>query len=315
MEKYARISSINSRAAQNTPEFVRMAESNYAAYIEEAAQMIASSPDKPVVLLSGPSGSGKTTTALRIEKTLREQGAKVHTISMDNYFLPITPESEKELPRDENGQIDLESPHRLDIPLFSEHLKLLADGVPFEVPIFDFATQSRSGSIPMRRERGEIVIIEGIHALNPEVTGDTHEFARCIYVSVRTRLRSDDGTLLHPRQIRLMRRLCRDRIFRNRSYHKIFNMFKSVSRGEDLYILPHKHRADYDIDTFMAYEPSVYKHFIDFTQAAGESEALDEFEAYSQIVKFLGELDEIDIKHVPSTSLIREFVGGSELNY
>lgn len=315
MEKFARVSSINSRAAKDTEGFVSMAETNYAAYIEEAADLIAASDDKPLILLSGPSGSGKTTTALRIEKNLRERGMKVHTISMDNYFLPITPESEKELPRDENGQIDLESPLRMDIPLFSEHLKLLAEGVPFEMPTFDFATQSRPKTIPIHREKGEKVIIEGIHALNPEVTGDTHDFALCMYVSVRTRLRSDDGSLLHPRQIRLMRRLCRDRIFRNRSYHAIFSMFKSVSRGEDLYILPHKHRADFDIDTFMAYEPSVYKHFIDFSEAAGNAENLEEFEAYSEIVKFLGELDEIDSSYVPSTSLIREFVGGSELNY
>ncbi len=316
MEKFARIASINSKAAHAPEKFVKMAEDNYSAYIEEAALTIADSPSKPVVLLSGPSGSGKTTTALRIERRLTELGKKVHTLSMDNYFLPISKETEKELPHDENGQIDLESPHRLDIPLFAEHLQKLAECESFDMPLFDFATQSRPGTVPMRREKGEIIIIEGIHALNPMVTGEADGFALCMYVSVRTRLCADDGSLLHPRQIRLMRRLCRDHLFRKREYRQIFDMFASVSRGEDLYISPFKQRADFDIDTFMAYEPSVYKHFIESElKKEDTAEQLKDYPCFDDIRKFLGELDIIDSEHVPSTSLIREFIGGSELNY
>lgn len=293
-----------------------MAEENYSAYIEEAAEKIISSPEKPLVLLSGPSGSGKTTTALRIERRLSERGVKVHTLSMDNYFLPITPENEHELPRDENGSIDLESPLRLDIPLFSEHLKKLAAGEEFKMPLFDFSTQSRPGTVPVRRQKGEVVIIEGIHALNPEVTGEADKFALCMYVSIRTRLRSEDGSLLHPRQIRLMRRLCRDSLFRKRDYHAIFSMFESVCRGEDLYIRPYKSRADFDIDTFMAYEAPVYKSYIESRlRENGEAERLNDFPCYAELLKFLGELAPIDSGYVPAASIIREFIGGSELKY
>lgn len=317
MTKFARVASINKRASTNPLEFIKMAEDNYTAYTEEAAQIIADSHKcRPIVLLSGPSGSGKTTTALRIERCLKNMGINVSTISMDNYFLPITPESELELPRDENGNIDLESPHRLDIPLFSEHLKKLADGEEILMPHFDFKTQSRSDTTAFKREKDQVLIIEGIHALNPLVTGNTGEFATCIYVSVRTRLKSADGDLLHPRQIRLMRRLCRDRLFRKRSLADIFRMFKSVSRGEDLYITPFKNRADYEIDTFMAYEASVYKHFLETDLISGaDDEELTSYVCYDEIIKFLAELETISSNHVPSASLIREFIGGSELAY
>lgn len=312
MKKFVRAASINRQAAESPDSLIKIAEDNYSAYINEAAERIASDSSKPVLLLSGPSGAGKTTTALRIERRLKELGMSVHTLSMDNYFLPVTPENEHELPHDEKGRLDLESPHRLDIPLFSEHLKLLAEGEEFQMPIFDFGTQSRPRTVPFRRHKHEIIIIEGIHALNPLVTGNADKFAMCMYVSVRTRLKAEDGTLLHPRHVRLMRRLCRDRLFRKREFRDIFNMFESVSRGEDMYIFPFKGRADLEVDTFMAYEASVYKSFI---ESEPELQELHDFPECGEIVRFLGELDSIDSGYVPSTSLIREFIGGSELNY
>lgn len=316
MKKYARIASINRKAEENCGELIALAEANYAAYIDEAARFIADRPDKPVVLLSGPSGSGKTTTALRISGKLREWGMSVHTLSMDNYFLPITAENEKDLPRDEKGQVDLESPLRLDIPLFSEHLKMLAEGREIEMPRFDFATQSRPSFVPVKRHRDEIMIIEGIHALNPAVTGHAEDFSTGLYVSVRTGLKAEDGALLRPRQVRLMRRLCRDHLFRKRSYRDIFAMFESVSRGEERYIYPHKYRADMDVDTFMAYEPSVYRTALaGELSAAVEAGELDSFPDSGEIMRFFRDLAPIDCGVVPGDSLIREFVGGSVLEY
>lgn len=312
MNKFAKVSSINREAAQ--PEnFVRMAEDNYSAYICEAADRIIAD-NKPIVLLSGPSGSGKTSAALRVEKRLRELGKNAHTISMDNYFLPITLENQQELPRDEHGNIDLESPYRLDIPLFSEHLKKLALKEEFDMPVFDFATQSRSGYVRAARSHKEVIIIEGIHALNPLVTGDTHKFALCMYVSVRTRLMAENGELLHPRHIRLMRRLCRDKLFRKRDFKDILNMFVSVSRGEDLYITPFKSRADYEIDTFMAYEPSVYKKLL-YAPLYEQRDKLLDYSGCREIISFLSQIDEVDDIYVPTDSMIREFIGGSELEY
>ena len=311
--KFINISSIN-RRLDEPDAFVSIAEEDYSAYIEDAAEKILENEEVPIVLLSGPSGSGKTTTAMRIASYIASKGHKAEVLSMDNYFLPINRFTEKSLPRDNEGNVDLESPLRLDIPLFSEHLVKLAKGESVDMPVFDFPTQERSGVIPMKRESGEFLIIEGIHALNPMVTGDADKYCTCIYVSVRTRLRSSTGRMLHPARIRLMRRLCRDGLFRKRTPADVFSMFESVSRGEELYIKPYKNRAHYDIDTFMAYEPSVYRTFI-LDKLISERDKLEAFPEYDDLITFMKEIDVMDFSHVPANSLVREFVGGSEYDY
>lgn len=305
-------SDINGGISANTAEYVRKCEEIYRQGISEAAEKIyMDSKNRPLVLVSGPSGSGKTTGALRIGQRLRERGLTVHIVSMDNYFLP---NGMGEMPLDEDGNIDLESPLRMDIPLFSEHLEKLFRCEPIEIPRFDFKSQSRLPGESICREKNEIIIIEGIHALNPEVTGDTDDFTTCVYVSVRTRIRNSDGTLLHPRLVRLMRRLCRDKLFRGRSAKDVFSMLPSVTRGEDLYIMPHKGRAHFDIDTFIAYEPSVYRAVLmdDLSDPAGFA---DHSEDYSELIKTLKELEPLSGDAVPHNSLIREFIGGSSFEY
>jgi uridine kinase len=303
---------INDSIKNNPAEYVRIAEENYRNQLKTMADKIICDREcKPLVLISGPSGSGKTTSALRIAELIKQSGLNVHTISMDNYFLPG--EIEK-LPRDKNGKIDLESPYRVDIELFSEHLKKLFRCEEIKVPVFDFATQSRPNFIPMTRKENEIIIIEGIHALNPLVTGDTDSFTTCIYVSVRTRIAADDGTVLHPSRIRLMRRLMRDKLFRGRKLEDIFELFASVSRGEELYIMPYKHRANFDIDTFISYEASAYRDLL----LPGLEEIRDIMKNntnYNDIMKFLTELSPLPTEAIPADSLVREFIGGSCLPY
>lgn len=303
---------INGGLAADPFGYARKCEEIYNGKLAEAAEKIRlEAKQRPLVLLSGPSGSGKTTSALRISCLLRNKGLNVHTISMDNYFLP---NGEGEIPLDENGNIDLESPLRMDIPLFSEHLEKLFKCEPVAVPSFNFKNQSRTFGQEMRRQKDEIIIIEGIHALNPEVTGDTDDFTTCVYVSVRTRIRDNDGTLLHPRTIRLMRRLCRDMLFRGRDAKAVFAMVESVNRGEDLYIMPHKHRADFDIDTFLAYEPSVYKNTL-LPELKSSPELAEMSGDYMAMLKALEGLSAFDIKNVPENSMVREFIGGSSLKY
>lgn len=230
---------------------------------------------------------------------------------MDNYFLPA---SAGEFPVDENGRTDLESPYRLDIPMFSEHLEKLSKGEPVEMPVFDFTTQSRSDFIPVARKSNEIIIIEGIHALNPEVTGDSDDFTTCMYVSVRTRIRTKYGLTLHPRKIRLMRRLNRDRLFRCRSLEDIFDMFESVTNGEEKYIMPYKKRATIEIDSFIPYEASVYAKMLR-NDIENNREAFSAIEDGDVMLKVLTELEPLSEELVPSDSLVREFIGGSSLNY
>ena len=175
---FIKASDINGGISINSAEYVSKCENIYNQRLSEAAEKIyLDSKTRPLVLLSGPSGSGKTTSALRIGKKLREKGLSVHIISMDNYFLP---NGMGRMPLDENGNIDLESPQRMDIPLFTEHLEKLFRCEPIEMPRFDFKSQSRAFGETYQRRPDEVIIIEGIHALNPEVTGNTDDFTTCV---------------------------------------------------------------------------------------------------------------------------------------
>lgn len=292
-------------AASDPEEFVAEGEKRYSDRLLAAAEMICGNREKkPIVLISGPSGSGKTTSATRLSRLLAQRGCKAHTVSMDNYFLPM---HLNEHARGKDGKIDFESPQRLDIPLFKEHLEKLARGEPIEIPSFDFAAQERRAGMPLLRERGDLVILEGIHALNPLLTGDFDEFTQGVYVSVRTRIQRGEE-LLHPSKIRLMRRLMRDKLYRGRSLAETFEFFKSVERGEDMYIMPYKHRADIDIDTFITYEAPVYRDILlpELEKAAGE---YADYASYADIEKFLKLIAPIDKEIVPQYSLIREFIG------
>ncbi|WP_124098065.1 nucleoside kinase [Ruminococcus sp. Marseille-P6503] len=304
--------SINRKLEENSADFIKRSEHNYCEQIKAAADSIADSrKEKPIILLSGPSGAGKTTTALRLEEYLDNRGIETHTVSMDDYFLPIDHDTAV---RDENGEIDYESPMRLDIPLLNEHMLKISNCEEIEIPAFDFSNQARKKGKPLKRRPGELVVFEGIHALNPQVTGMTDSFASCIYVSVRTRIETKTGALLHPSHIRLMRRIIRDKFFRGRAVESTIEMYKNVERGENRFIMPFKNRAEYSVDTFHPYELSVYKKFL-YGDLKAEQDKFRDFDNYQLMLEVLDELDEIDIDSVPDDSLVREFIGGSRLNY
>ena len=168
--KYISVNEINKNINENRDEFIRKVENNYHNQLNNIAKKIMiDDHEKPVVLVSGPSGSGKTTSSLIIERRLTEAGHKAQTISLDNYFLS---KDAKNMPIDEDGNIDLESPRRLDIELLHDHIKKLINREVINIPTFDFKTQMRASSIPFRREKNHVILIEGIHALNPLVIGE-----------------------------------------------------------------------------------------------------------------------------------------------
>lgn len=310
--KFITTQEINRKIQEDADGFIKESEEKYNEQIKMIAQSVIDNKadEKPIILLSGPSGSGKTTTALRIERILKESGHSTRTISLDNYFLP---KDAVNMPLDENGKPDLESPRRLDIELLRKHIDGMVKRKYIEIPVFDFRTQSRTSFIPFVREKDNIIIMEGIHALNPEVTGSSlNEHTTCVYVSVRTRIKANDGFILHPRKIRLMRRLIRDKRFRGRMPYEVFDMFKSVSKGEDLYIMPYKHRADFEVDTFLATEPSVYKGFVmdDLLELNSKEEY---YEESGKIIRIMSEIQSIPTDNLSEVSLIREFIGGGSL--
>ena len=281
----------------------------YFRQIVDAADLIAANAEKrPVICLAGPSGSGKTTTALLIERELDQRGMETHTLQMDDFFSPLTPQ---ELELMKENRLDLEKPTRVDVPFFQEQLDHILAGDEIQLPRYDFKTSKRvfEGKT-LHRKPGELVIMEGIHALNPSVTGHMETTTR-IYVSVRTRITAGSGLVLHPSKIRLARRLLRDRTCRGRKLTETIDMRKRVDRGEQNYIMPFKNNAHFSIDSFYSAELSVYKPYLfEDLQAL-----VPDYPDLEDLVLILSELPAVDSSLLPRDSLLREFIGGSELDY
>ena len=282
---------------------------HYFKQIHQAAEIIAANAaQRPVILLAGPSGSGKTTTALLIERELDRCGMETHTLQMDDYFCPLT-ERELELLRE--NRIDLEKPTRIDIPFFQQQIDQILAGEEVLLPRYDFKESKRVfDGRTLRRKPGELVIMEGIHALNPEVTGHAEHTSR-VYVSVRTRLTAQDGTVLHPSKIRLARRLLRDRTGRGRALTETIGMRERVDRGEQQYIMPFKQNAHCSVDSFYSSELSIYRGYL----LEELSQLLPQYPDLTDLVPVMRELPEVSSELLPRDSLLREFVGGSELPY
>lgn len=302
------VTRINQGVTELPVEYVKTVNEDYLYKLRGIAADIAENrSNKPVILLSGPSGSGKTTSAMMISSILGESGIITHTISMDNYFRSLSAE-EKELAA--HGKMDLESPARIDAELLSRQIEAISFCEEVEIPQYNFKSSVREDSgRRFLRNPGELVIFEGIHALNSDVITVPDSHICKIYVSVRTRI-TNGRTVLHPSRVRLMRRMIRDGKFRKRTLRETMNMFHSVEEGENKYIMPFKYRSDYDVDTFMAYEPAVYKAFL--MDGLKELEDVPEIREILDVLENLYTLDET---FVPGDSLIREFIGNGQFKY
>ena len=247
---------INQAIRASADHFIAQCDHAYRVQVFEAAQAIAAHVEKcPVILLSGPSGSSKTTTAENIAGFLTSFGVRCHMVSLDDYYRD---RAAGDYPRDEEGNIDLESPLGLDIDLLNEQLKALSRGEEIEVPCFDFTRQARD---PERARRlrlapGEAVLFEGINALNPIFTGPNPDAIR-VYVAPTTPIERKGKVLFDCEKIRLLRRTIRDNNFRGQSPLATLGMWQSVRRGERLFITPYAPTADLTIDTTLGYEVPV----------------------------------------------------------
>lgn len=278
-------------------------DNRYWSQIEKIALDIKDkSSTHPILLLSGPSGSGKTTTAQRIESILETYGVETHTISLDCYF--------STLPKEEIPTADLESPTRLDKDLLTEHIDRLLKCKEIELPEFDFVnTRQLKSGVKITRKPNEIIVFEGIHALNPDAV-PVLEGESKMYISVRTRVEYGDGKLLHPKYIRLLRRMSRDMRFRGREPIDTLGFFASVERGVDNFVSPYKIYADYSIDTFIEYEPLVYRDEMLAKLIATRGLAKgDEERVLELLIDFLQSYEGKNPNLAPEKSLIREFIG------
>lgn len=304
---------INRRIRTDVAEFLAECDQAYAQRVSLAADKILSNLERsPIVLLSGPSGSGKTTTAMKIAEELLRRGVNSHAVAMDNYFLTQDPET---VPRTPDGSIDYESPLCLDMELLGQHFAALSRGEWVLVPKFEFARQMRNDSrgTPLKLEKNEIAIFEGIHALNDDIAGRSPEAAK-LYISARSNI--NEGAVLRFKGtwMRLTRRAVRDYSFRGTGVAQTLAMWANVRRGEKLYISPFKNKADIVFDSALPYEVSVMKHYAlpILKSVPEENERHDEL---LELVKAFEHFEGIDPELVARDSLLREFIGGGSYKY
>ncbi len=302
------LNDINYRTVADPRGMIEEADANYAGLVKQAAEKIAENKkNSPIVLLSGPSGSGKTTTAMKIAEALEEKGIGSHYVAMDDYFNTVDPAT---TPRTPEGDYDLESPLCLDMELLNEHFTMLSQGKRIYVPKYEFSRRMRiqepSKSIKLKKD--EIVIFEGIHALNDMIT-DRHPEAFKLYISAQSDVVFGGRTVFKRTWFRLVRRTVRDYSFRGSSPDETMGMWANVRRGEKLYISRFKEKADFQFDTTLAYELPVFNSTATklFQQVPEGIERFDELRSVLPALQLFGHIDE-DL--VADDSLIREFIGG-----
>ena len=302
------LTQINEAIRSDPQAFVEECDAAFAKKVENAAKKIADHrTESHVILLSGPSGSGKTTTALKIEERLEKMGIETHTVSMDNYFNTIDPET---APRNREGAIDYESPFCLDIDLLNRHFAMLDRGETIHVPKYEFARQMRSDimSQPMRLGPDELAIFEGIHALNDIIVGkNPHAFK--LYIAARSNLVDDEGKVVFQHAwLRLCRRIVRDYKFRGSDASFTLKMWANVRRGEKLYISPYKENAHIMFDSSLAFEFAVLKPVV---VPLLEALPAGKYAVVDDMLRGFEKIEAMDEKYVAPESLAREFLGGS----
>lgn len=294
--------------AKSPEEFLALGDHSFNRKVDEAAELIAANrKNSPIVLLAGPSGSGKTTTSLKLRDALLKKGIHTHSISMDNYFANRDAEHS---PRTETGELDLESPKCMDMELLHEHFNILNQGGEVLVPRFDFVRQMRDTSRCTRLKAGpdEVVVYEGIHALNDDL-GGKHPEAFKIYLSARSNVLEDGEIVFKGTWLRLTRRSVRDMNFRGTEVEQTFAMWDNIRRGEKLYISPYKHRADLIFDSALPYEVNVMTHYAASLFEAIPRENIRRKDMLRMIDAFRRFVP-IDPALVAPDSLLREFIGG-----
>ncbi len=303
---------INEAVRSDPKGFAEKCNADFEAKVTQAAEKIAQHrSESHIILLSGPSGSGKTTTAMKIQGALEQLGVITHTVSMDNYFNTIDPET---APRNREGAIDYESPFCLDIELLNRHFSMLDRGETIHVPKYEFSRQMRSNirSQPLHLGDDELAIFEGIHALNDVITGkNPHAFK--LYIAARSNVEDEDGTVLFKHSwLRLCRRLVRDYKFRGSDAVATLKMWNNVVRGEKLYISPYKENADLMFDSSLAFEFSVLKPYV---VPLLEAVPRGKYPEADEILDAFSRFEAMDEQYIAPDSLAREFIGGSTYSY
>lgn len=293
-------------------EMIQISEALHEKKIAYIADQIGEEfPKYKLILIAGPSSSGKTTFSKRLSVQLRVNKITPQMISIDDYFVPRS-----ETPRLENGDFDYENIQAIDIKLFNNHLQSLFRGEAVELPKYDFATGQRGHSgKTIHLGPKEVLIVEGIHGLNDDLTPDIpKELKFKIYVSALTQLNIDDHNRFSTTDTRLIRRIVRDGHFRYYTALETLRRWPLVHEGEDRWIFPHQENADVMFNSALIFEQAVLKSFaLPALQKIPRTEP--EYSEARRMIDLLSCFKEISTAELPSTSILREFVGGSSFRY
>lgn len=264
-----------------------------------------------LVLISGPSSSGKTTFSKRLSIQLMTNGLKPYPISLDDYFV-----NRNDTPLDENGKHDFESLYAVDLPFFEEQLSTLLNGGEVELPRYNFTTGKREMSgKKLRIDEHMILIIEGIHALNPALTPHIpNENKYKVYVSALTTILLDNHNYIPTTDNRLLRRIIRDYKYRNYSAEETIARWPSVREGEEKWIFPYQENADAMFNSALLFELAVLKDYVEPVLRKVPNRCPEYSEAH-RLLRFLNYFVSVQDKELPPTSLLREFLGGSSFQY
>ena len=309
------IGAVNARAlAGDAGGMIKIAEAFHErkfAEVADAIQEAHRTRGVRMVLISGPSSSGKTTSAKRLGLQLGVLGLRPVMISLDDYFV----EREK-TPRDENGQYDYEALEAIDLELFNDHLHRLLQGQSVDIPRYDFITGRRTQhDTPLTLDEQSILIIEGIHGLNPRLTPSVPDAVKFkIYISCFTSVAMDNLSRIATTDNRLLRRLTRDYRQRGSDALQTLSRWASVRRGEERHIFPYQENADVMFNSSLFYEISVLRPFAEKILRE-VPDTVPEFDEARRMLKFLDNFIPIPSDEIPPTSILREFIGGSSFKY
>lgn len=293
-------------------DIIRISEGFHEKKIAQIADIISTQTDKRLILIAGPSSAGKTTFAKRLMIQLRVNGLKPVSISLDDYYL-----NHEQMPQHPDGRLDFEALEALDVPLFNEHLRMLLDGQTIQRPVFHFPTGKRldaSHSHPLSLDDDQILLLEGIHGLNPKLTQSVADDSKFkIFINALTQLNLDRSNRLFTSETRLLRRIVRDRRYRGHSASRTIDLWPSVRDGERKYIFPFQESADVMFNSTLLYEPSVLSSFAERYLLEVPRDHHSAAFAY-RLRAFLQLFVPILPHDVPNNSILREFIGEAK-NY
>lgn len=301
---------LNAINKEQRAALIKVTEALHEKKISKIAERIAENPKVKIILVSGPSSSGKTTFSKRLSVQLAACKLRPIALSLDNYYL-----THDKTPLDEFGELDFESLYALDLPLFNEQLQAMLRGEEVQTPKFNFETEKRELGPKIKLNENDVLVIEGIHGLNPELTAsipDEKKFK--VYVSALTTLSLGPRNWLSTSDTRLLRRCIRDHKYRNYPAEKTIMRWPSVRRGESKWIFPYQENADEMFNSSLLYEISSIKKQAEpiLTEVPQDSDA---YPTAKRLLNLLQFFTPIPYNEVPNTSLLREFLGGSSFRY